>query len=195
MNKMIVDVDGVLADSVPKALDWFNYQFDTHYIPSDIDKWNPELVVNGGEKVSFADWMVAHMKDPSFHRDIRALPGARIVLEDALEDGWIITLATARAPETEGLTRQWLAWNGIPYSEIIHEEEKHILSGDLLIEDNLQNVFDWNGWFRGGFPLRPALLVDTTYNQSHWLPWPIRRVRDWVDIDAYLGDPQDGLHV
>ena len=195
MKKLIVDIDGVLADTPTTALVWFNYQFGTRHIITDIDKWNPILSINDNESVSFADWMVTHIKDPDFHRDTKAFPGIEMVLKDANMDGWEIILATARAPETQILTEQWLAWNSIPYSHLIHEKEKHILPGDLLIEDNLDNVFEWNGWFKGSLPLRPALLVDRPYNQSHWLPWPIQRVRDWVDIDAYLGGPQDGLRV
>lgn len=196
MKKLIVDIDGVLADTVTPALAWFNYQHGTCYLPTDIDHYNPDLLTGDGI-ISFADWMVAHLKDPDFHREVKALPGSRLVLEDAMLDQWEITLATARAPDAEVLTSQWLEWNQIPYDILVHQPEKHLLTGDLLIEDNLDNVLQWNGWFTGPSYLRAALLVNTTYNQAAWLPWPIKRVRDWVDIDIYLRDPeeQDGLRV
>lgn len=187
MDKILVcDIDGCLADTVSTALDWFNYQFGTRHIPSDINKWNPVLNINSRYTVSFADWMVASIKDPDFHRDVKAFPGARDVLQNALLDGWQVYLATARAAETEILTEQWLHWNGIPYTHLLHEPKKHKLTGNLLIEDNLQNVLDWSGRLSGKDDLRPALLMDRMYNQSNRLPWPISRVRDWIDIDMYM---------
>lgn len=195
MKDLIVDIDGVLADSIAMGIVWFNYQYNTHYVITDINEWDPSLNINEFETVSFGDWMVVHTKDPDFHRDIRPFPGARLVLEDAIENDWTITLATARAPETKVLTEQWLGWNQIPYHKLVHNGAKAELTGNLLIEDSLQNVLDWNGWFKIPFSLRPALLFNTPYNQAAWLPWPIHRVRDWVDVDKYLGDPQDGLHV
>ncbi len=201
VGNLIVDIDGVLADTLTTALDWFNYQWGTRFIPTDINKYNPTLTIydDSGIKseISFADWMVVSIKDPDFHRDVKPFPGASKVLGEALMDGWEITLATARAPETSILTTQWLSWNEIPHHRLLHNANKYQLTGDLLIEDHLTNVMDWNGWFKGKNPLRAALLIDTPYNQSQWLPWPIHRVRDWVDIDVYLRDPeaQDGLHV
>lgn len=193
MPKILVcDIDGVLADTVSTALTWFNYQFGTRHIPADIKEWNPSLRINAHETIAMADWMVASIKDPDFHRDVKPFPGVRMVLEDAILDGWTIQLATARAPETQVLTEQWLAWNSIPYDSLAHESEKHILPGNLLIEDNLENVLKW---INNPPLLRPALLVDTTYNQSVWLPYDIQRVRDWVDIDVFLGGFTYGLHI
>lgn len=188
MGKILIcDIDGVLADTTSTALDWLNYQFGTRHIPSDIKSWDPVLSLHGDESISFAEWMIAHIKDPDFHREVKAFPGARDVLQNALLDGWQVYLATARAAETEVLTEQWLDWNGIPYTHLLHEPDKYKLEGHLLIEDNLANVLSWNVWFKNKYSnLRPALLMDRRYNQSNWLPWPISRVRDWIDVEIYL---------
>ena len=193
--RLIVDIDGVLSDTVEAGLYFFNSQFNTKYLRYDIREYNPLLKVNSkGETVPFGEYLVDRLKYNTFHRYLRPMPGASQVLHELVIDGYEIVLATARAEDTRSLTIAWLANNNIPYHDLQFRKDKENMAGDLLIEDHRDTLVKWNGWEDNtAYPLRIGLLFDASYNQGN-LPWPLRRIGDWFDVRSYMRGDLDGVH-
>lgn len=185
--RLLVDIDGVIADTVESGLGFFNSQFRTRYLRGDITEYNPKLKINDyGDRVPFGEYLIEKLKTPEFHRSTRPMPGSIMALNEVIMEGHTIVLVTARSLDRAAdLTKVWLDNNVVPYHDLQFRKDKENMTGQLLIEDHRDTLIRWNGWEDPGYLLRPGLLFNTDYNQGH-LPWPLRRVEDWFDALAYI---------
>lgn len=139
-----IDVDGVLADSLPVACEAVRNQTGVDIRPSDITEWNPEipeLNTTFGQVLSnIID------EDPTLYHDMPPVPGAVRGMEQLQDAGATVTIVTHRDAEYHDVTQEWLRDNAIPYdsfaTEIDHRTPKHKAGVDILVDDSPRNLRD-----------------------------------------------------
>lgn len=134
--RIIVDVDGVLADQVSPVLERLNERYGLSVTKEEIRRWD-EPIADTDIKTEIEK---SHL-DPDFVRSMRPLEDACAAMKE-LARRYEVIIATNRAPSADAATRQWLASNGIPYAEYINTSKsgKERVSGDVLIDDYPGNV-------------------------------------------------------
>ncbi len=131
-----VDIDGVLGDQVPPALE--RAQRDgkgTGLTKEKITSWN--YPVDG---TNISDIIETALLDPNYVLEMKPIPGAVSALKSMLEE-YHVVIATDRPVETEKDTREWLEDN-FGFHEFANTRGigKDTLELDVLIDDNPSNI-------------------------------------------------------
>lgn len=141
-STLLVDLDGVVADQLPRLCSHLADAYDHDVPPEAIDDWSYEVpgadchigTVIGELMTERAEWYFGGMEP---------MPGVADAL-DALREEYRVEIATHRIPETHDVSRAWLDDHGVPYDEF-HEEvpsDKGAVPGDALVDDYHGNVAD-----------------------------------------------------
>jgi len=154
--KLVVDVDGVLADQVSPVLARLNSEYGLNVTRDQIRTWN-EPIADTDIKTAIESAQL----DADFILAMKPIEGAReAMLELANEHE--ITVATDRGPLAEDATVVWLKNNGIPYNRYVGTSQlgKGAIAGDILIDDYPRNVLRFIE--NGGL----AILFDQPWNEN-----------------------------
>ncbi len=152
MTRILLDIDGVLADLVTHLRTEAGITSEVNTM--DFRDCLTDLELLQVEVLS---------KKRGFCRAIPWYPGAKDFLKDLQCLGRVYAVtAPWRADTWAHERREWLAGH-------IHENHvlsvptgaKHMVSGDILIEDNPETIGDW----LHGNPRGHAILIDRPYNQ------------------------------
>jgi 5'(3')-deoxyribonucleotidase len=168
MNPLVlVDVDGVLADFIASFMD--RYRFHLGIVPDGfvVDCWNA-INTLPSRKAFDAAW-----NDSLLFRNPPAIPGSFEALE-RIVDVSTVYLVTALPFGHAPPRRAWLKTHApfIPSDRIILATDKHMIRGDVLVEDRPANLFAWAAINPNG----SGFLIRRPYNR------PIGGVyEDWTD--------------
>lgn len=83
---------------------------------------------------------------PGFCAGLRPLPGARegVAALQAVADVYVVTSPWWSSPHWLAERTAWLhAHMGIPAARVIHASAKHLVTGDVLVDDKPGNVRTW----------------------------------------------------
>ena len=141
-STLLVDLDGVVADNLPRLCAYLREAYDHDVRPQEVDDWRYDVPGADGHIGSvIAELMTDH---PEWYLGgMDPQPGAPDALE-ALAGDYRLEVATHRIPETHGVSKAWLDDHGVPY-DMFHEtvpDDKGALPGDALIDDYHGNVSD-----------------------------------------------------
>lgn len=139
-STLLVDLDGVVAEQLPRLCTYLRREYGHVVEPTDIDEWSYEVPgaeghigdVIGELMTDHAEWYFGGMEPRSGVADTLS----------ALRAEYRIEIATHRIPETHEVSKAWLDEHGIVY-DAFHEDvprNKGALSGDALIDDYHGNV-------------------------------------------------------
>jgi phosphoglycolate phosphatase-like HAD superfamily hydrolase len=142
--RVLVDVDGVIADQLPRLCECLRAEYGVDVDPTDVDQWSyqlPDVDAHIGEVID-----ELHAERPGwFLEPMEPVPGVVDAL-DRLRDhhGHEVAIATHRPATTHDLTVDWLATHDVPYDHYVHDvpANKADLAGDVLIDDYHGNVAD-----------------------------------------------------
>lgn len=134
--KILIDVDGVLADQVPPVLERFNADYGYEYKKEDIQKWDEEI----GHTDIKTEIESALLKE-DFIMKMKPILGAVQAINYLSRRNEII-IATNRDPSTDEYTKKWLEEQNIPFHAFVNTNErgKGKLVGDVLVDDYDGNV-------------------------------------------------------
>lgn len=152
--RILCDVDGVLADFVAAVCRNLKGDLDPEDFkePSMLDAMDQE------DKKRFE----LLSKRDGFCSTIRPYPGAKSFLK-MLEDVHIVTKPW-NSPTWSWERSRWLEEHfGIDKSKIIFTGLKHMVHGDVLIEDNADNLNQWSE----ENPRGAGILLDRPWNRDH----------------------------
>ncbi len=184
-KKAVVDIDGVIADLMPvmraaadeeaDRLDW-----------SSLDCWH---------QLSFDEsefWR--RFASAGGYVTAKLIAQASEIIRQMRQAGWEVTVATARATETDPMimfgletesdikqeTAKWLKNNGVEYDQLLFVENKQELEAALFIDDQIDQF--------------PALsMQDDTLRLIFKQSWNsfstvgvLETARDWADIQHLL---------
>ncbi len=173
MQRICVDMDEVMADTLAEHIRRYNQTFDEDVTPQD-------LAGKGLWEVAPLDrqqQLRAFLDAEDFFEDLAVMPDAQTVLKDlsARFEIFIATQAMA-VPNSFGPKYRWLQrhFPFIPPTHYVFCGNKSILRADYLIDDQPRNLLRFEG---------QGLL----YTASHNLALPgFVRVNDWHDVAEYF---------
>ncbi len=185
--KIAVDIDGVLADQVSAVLRKIEERYGRRYSKEDINcvHWSFE-----GRDI----WTEISelLTDPEYVMGLSVIEGSQKALKQLTKH--YIYVVTARRPETEIATKQWLSTHFPCLTEYYHAKTgaKHSIPSDVLIDDFDLNIVE----FVKSDPDRCGILFVQ--------PWSINETeieefadrvyfcRDWQSVVRAIGEIDNG---
>ena len=175
---ILTDIDGVCANFVQAFTEnaynrtgievdkVIHYDIFNHYPPRTHDELN---------------YMVA---SPGFCYNIPVLDGAVEGIRALQQLGEVYAVTSPWKSDTWMVERQeWVIKHlNIPANNIIHTHAKHLIRGDILIEDRIENLSSWHKAWPQGTPI----LLNQSYNAHMDTPAGILRAYSWENILSTL---------
>ena len=184
-----IDIDDVLADSLPEFVGAFNRRFGLQVSVSEagweIFRRHPEI---SSEEIRA---FFAELYQADFFGSRPLLPGAREGVAQLYREGHRLFIITGRLHQDRHVTDRWLLQTGLSsfFQEIICRDGAHAplhkyraterLRLDVLLEDEYEVALA-----AAELPVR-VLLFDRPWNQGP-LPSRILRIRSWPEVFACL---------
>lgn len=160
MNKpvLLCDMDGVLVDILGPWLREYALHTDEWIHPDDITAYHHEIFVRDSDAF-WASLPHALLNATPIHGSLRAMR----VLQERF-DIYLVTYAHPAASEAHAIKLQWLErW--LPFigpEQVIFTGHKHLVRGDVFIDDAPANVQTW----AAANPGKDALLFKAPYNDG-----------------------------
>ncbi len=188
--KIGIDLDDVLADSLPHYVQALNRRFG---LTIDLVEaaWRifdrfPQIPRRE------AHTFFSELIEEGFFSSRPLLPGAREAVESLAEEGHRLFIVTGRAARDAATTREWLEQVGLlrHFNAVVHNGMELVsrykagaatrLQLDLFIEDELEVAT------AVAETAIPVLLFDRPWNQGA-LPDTMQRVRSWNEVLTRIG--------
>lgn len=165
--EIIIDVDGVLAETAKAVVRIVNNRFGTHFTKNDCVNWNQDFGV-----CTFNQIVVPAMENPAFVESLEPVPDARESVVKLYAEHTVI-IATVIPYGSELARIRWLDKHGIKFHYFVNTLRlgKDQIRGDVLIDDNIENIATFSRE-------RPAILFDQPWNRQFLTEL---RVYDWKD--------------
>lgn len=193
--KIGIDLDDVLADSLPHYLQAFSRRFGLTIGLADaawqISDRFPQIPRQEAHE------FFTELIEAGFFSSRPLLPGAKEAVERLAQDGHRLFIITGRAPRDEAITRGWLTHVGLlsRFEAVIHKARAPVgrhksgaaseLRLDLFIEDELAIATDV------AKTAIQVLLYDHPWNQGA-LPGNVQRVRSWTEALRRIAELNGG---
>ncbi len=169
---VLVDIDGVIADSVTVTLKKINAEQKTSLQYKDIVEYNP-IIGN----VSFGVTVDELMSSPEYIRECRPYPGVASALL-TIHEKYRIGIVTKRPVVGQGVTMVWLERHSIPFDLFFSDRygKREDYPGEVLVDDNVKNLQRWP---------RTAILFSQPWNADCDDARLIKK-SSWIDVRNYL---------
>ena len=188
--KIGIDLDDVLADSLPHYLQAFNRRFGLAIDLADA-AWR---IFDRFPQISRreAHDFFSELIEDGFFASRPLLPGAKEAVESLAEEGHRLFIVTGRATRDGATTRDWLEQVGLlrHFKAVVHNGMEPVgryksgaaseLQIELFIEDELAVAS------AVAETAIPVLLFDRPWNQGA-LPASVERVRSWTEVLGRIG--------
>lgn len=187
-NRILLDVDGILADFVTPVVKRVNEYLSTSYVHDDVKEW--DIAKGLGIPEDRQAHFYKQMQYPGFCASLEAYPGAAYGVDRlrSVAEVWAVTAPFGGLywmPERD----QWLQDKfGFKKNQILHVrgEAKHAIAADFLVEDKTSTLIDW----KEHNPLGHGVLFQRPWNINDG--WVGKAAPDWISlvrvIMANLGD-------
>ena len=165
-NYVIIDIDDVLAATVPEWLKRYNRKYKDSLKMSYVRDWNISkyTVPECGDKIYDL------LESKTFYNKVKPLPNALEGVGKLRELGFPIV--TGGKPEYSTYKFKWLQkhnfWN--QNDHYVQTSSKHLIKGVLMIDDNYDNICNTSAF---------GLLMDAPWNSKFEFK---NRVMGWHEI-------------
>jgi 5'(3')-deoxyribonucleotidase len=179
---ILLDVDGPLAQFHSAYLDAVFKITDRRHTEDDLTVWDigEALKLTDGELKLVNETLHA----PGFAARLSLVEGCKEGVEELqrIGDVYFCTALMGRSPTWAFDRINWIERHfGINYERIVFATAKQLVHGDMLVDDKLDNIHNW----QLTNPEGTACLWDAAHNRP---PLPIssgvRRVHSWSEIVA-----------
>lgn len=192
--KIAIDIDGVLADQVGAVLLVIKEEYGLKYLKSDVNR--AHWTFSGREIWSEIARLLA---DPEYTLGVPLIEGSQKGIEQLVDHD--VCVVTARRPNSEVATKQWLGTHFPHLTEYYHARTgtKHSIPSDVLIDDLDMNIVE----FVKSDPNRRGILfvhpwsingtgIENYSNQVYYCPEWSSVVRAVADIDRRVRSSKFG---
>lgn len=176
---LLVDLDGVVADQLPRLCRYLREAYDHDVEPHAIDEWSYE-VPSADAHVGTIITDLMRERPEWYFGGMDPMPGVAEALT-RLREEYSVEIATHRVPETHEVSKAWLETHDIPYDAFHHEvpANKGAVPGDALVDDYHDNVADALAAGKTGVLMRQPYSEPSVCDGAHV-------VDSWVDIVELL---------
>lgn len=169
--RILLDMDGVTVDIYPVWLELINRYYHEGLKVSDLIEWDFAKFC----KNATPDQVYGFLSEPGFFRHLPPMPGAMMAVRNLIAAGHEIVFVTAC---THGHTdkRAWIKrhFPTFPMRNIIFAERKELVRGDILIDDNQDNLKAWGAENPDGAAI--------CYGQPHNRNYDGLRYANWMQV-------------
>lgn len=137
--RILVDMDDVLEQLVPAWVQYINDRYGTSARPEDVTKWNMALAF----PTLTREQVYGAGLDDALWDYVQPMPGADEALRSLMAEGHEIYIVTATMYQTLRAKMEKVLFRYFPYidwSHVIITENKHMILGDVLIDDGPHNL-------------------------------------------------------
>jgi 5'(3')-deoxyribonucleotidase len=174
-----VDIDDVINDLTPKALEIYNSRTGKNIQMNDIVAYDFYECLSKED----ADGIVALFKEKELWDSLEPLPGSQKALRQLINQGYHIIIATATDPCNFAWKCEWLSkyFPFIPTDNIIRIMDKSLLRIDVILDDNLDNLTS---------NVCERICMDYSYNQNpdKDYVYDINRIKSWDEFPGVIKD-------
>lgn len=179
-KKVVLDVDGILADFCGAAAATMTRVSGRLVLPHHIDRWEvTDVLDDDGHK---AESKLA-FQSRGFCSSIDPYPGAAEAVRSISEVADVV-YATAPMHKNEHWIRERIEWLervvGADPKSVVFTYQKHLVSGACILEDSGPNADLW----ASAHPSGVAMIWDRPYNRHEGLG--ARRVHSWDDVLGHV---------
>lgn len=156
MQKIIkVDVDGVLRNLLPKMCELYNDYYNENVTPEDIKNFDLKDSFNKCEDP--IEWFF--QKNGSYvYLNSTLFFNAKEAMDILHKKGYYIIIVSNQPTHKQiENTLEWLKENEIYYDSICFTEKKHLILGDIIVDDNIDNLNNCHECEK--------ILIDAPYNR------------------------------
>lgn len=176
--RVLLDCDGVLADFIDVALDIVGVVTGRTYQPEQVTQWDfcAALGLTSDEAAIVKRSIGAY---PNLAAGLNLYPGVvdgvRALQEIA--EVYIVTSPWNSNPTWCHDREAWL-WKyfKIPSARVVHTSAKHLVVGDVLVDDKTSTLIDW----QAAHPSKLAVQWSTPHNRSDG--WDGASTSLWADL-------------
>jgi 5'(3')-deoxyribonucleotidase len=192
--RILLDVDGVLADFTSAALDIVAKVCGRRYALADVARFDI-CDAFGLPKASRRLVMGTIARTPGFVSSMEPLPGALegVAKLRAMADVYILTTPWPGSPTWEHERREWLAHHfKIEHKHVLQGDPKFLVDGDVFVDDRSGNVRAW----LAERPMKCGVLWGTRHNTDEAVPAGAHYVTKWpalLDLARECVEPQRSL--
>ena len=169
MQRIAIDMDEVMADTMGRYLDLYNADFNLDLTPSYFHGRRIFDVIPEEHR----ERAFSYFEQESFFASIGVMPGSQEVVR-ALQDRYDVFVSTAAmdVPCSFSAKYHWLQehFPFIPTSNIVFCGDKSIVAADFLIDDNTRHLANFRG--EGIVYTAPHNVAESRF----------RRVNNWDDV-------------
>ena len=160
--RVLLDVDGVLADFLTEFLEFGNTLTGKKYKKEDIKKWN---IFSYFDEEN-CQKCIKHLSDPGFANKLKPYSGSIEALEEIkkLAEVFIVTVPVYSSLTWVYERTNWLSRHfNISSDHIVYTASKELVSGDVFVDDRPEHVSLWKKYNPSGV----AILWSQEYNKQH----------------------------
>ena len=169
LQRIGIDMDGVIADALPRHLALYNAEFDARLTLDDLHGLHLEDVVHADHRARLQEFLAVE----DFFADLPVMGDSVDVIRELRERYEIfITSAAMDVPVSFAAKFAWLGrhFPFIPSSHIVFCGDKSVIAADYLIDDEPRHFTRFGG--EGILFTAPQNRLVTGY----------RRVDSWADV-------------
>lgn len=153
---ILVDMDDTLVGLLPAWITFLNKRHGLNVKPEEVTEWDMRKAFP-----SLTDKEIyGPLETEDFWDSVVPLPYARTYLQKLVEEGHKIKVCTASHHNTVApkLNKALFPYfNFIGYKDVIICSDKHLIKGDMIIDDGPHNLKDFKGF---------RFLIDAPHNQD-----------------------------
>ncbi len=147
--RILTDVDGVLCQFVPAYLSIVNHVLKRTHTEDDVTEWAIERSLGLTEEETAT--VESYIRARGFASQLQPYPGAQDAVMRLRAAGHSVYFVTTPFRGSRGQHLSWVDdrehwlidhFGAVP-GDIVHTSAKHLVSGDVFIDDRLENVISW----------------------------------------------------
>jgi 5'-nucleotidase len=171
MERIAIDMDEVMADTMQHCLDRYNADFDKNLTLAHFHGLDLFDVIEAAHHFHVR----AYFQSETFFATIQVMEGSQETVRDLMKkyDVYVVS-AAMDVPKSFSAKFEWLSrhFPFVPSARIVFCGDKSIVSADYLIDDNVHNLSNFPG--EGIIFTAPHNVRETRF----------RRVNNWAEVRA-----------
>lgn len=175
-RRFLCDADEVLFDFQEPTLDIMQKVTGRRYVANDFEVWDVFSVLSPEELKG----VFAELEKPGWCTSLEPKPGTIEAIEElrSICDVYVVTSPFHSKTWVHERYAALAKHFGFKKNEVVHTNAKHLVVGDMFLDDNPEHVDHWNA----AHPGKVGMLWHIPNTRK--LPYDRVRVRSWAEVVA-----------